>query len=142
MEAAKKDQEKYIPDKIQKSATMSKFHQYFYGCEFTLTDNKPLQAILNPEKSLPMITALRLTCYALFLRQYNNYNIQHRPGNCHQNVDYFSRASIPTSKQEEIDETYLVVHESMINQATISQVMTIKIIAEETTKDKNLSQLR
>lgn len=34
---------------LEKEAMAMKFHQYLFGREFTLiTDNKPLQAILNP----------------------------------------------------------------------------------------------
>ena len=45
-----------------------KFHTYLYGRHLVLvTDHKPLNAIFNPEKDLPAMTAARLQQYALFL---------------------------------------------------------------------------
>lgn len=40
---------------------MKKFHQYLYGCKFTLvTDHKPLTAILGAKKGIPSLAAARL----------------------------------------------------------------------------------
>ncbi|KAF2894670.1 hypothetical protein ILUMI_11504 [Ignelater luminosus] len=131
---------------IDKEATaiywsVKKFFQYLYGTEFILvTDNKPLQSIFNPEKQLPSITALRLTRYALFLRQFQ-YKIQHRSGKQHQNVDYFSRAPVLKSNSREVDETY-VIHEVLINQISTSSTITAERIRLETTKDPELVKLK
>ncbi|KAF2891987.1 hypothetical protein ILUMI_14186, partial [Ignelater luminosus] len=125
---------------IDKEATaiywsVKKFFQYLYGTEFTfVTSSKPLQSIFNPEKQLPSITALRLTRYALFLRQFQ-YKIQH------QNVDYFSRAPVLKSNSREIDEIY-VIHEVLINQISTSSTITAERIRLETTKDPELVKLK
>ena len=47
---------------------VKKFHVYLFGQSFTLyTDHQPLTYIFHPHKSIPVVTAARLQCYALFL---------------------------------------------------------------------------
>lgn len=119
---------------------ITKCHQYLYERKFDLiTDNKPLQAIFNPSKTLPSITALRLTRYVLFLRRYN-YNIIHRPSKQHIHVDHFSRTPIdkPTSWNiYSIDK----IHEYTINQITIRPSITSTTLKHETQQYPECSKL-
>jgi transposase InsO family protein len=120
-----------------------KLFQYIYGRSFTLvTNNLPLRTIFNPEKNLPSITTLRLTRYALWLRQFD-YIIQHRAGKLHQHVDYFSRAPLQTTDVAYQDEEYGVGVET-INLLTSDHTVpiTMKTPKEETLKDKQLSELK
>lgn len=120
-----------------------KFYQYLYGRHFTLiTDNRPLQSIFNPNKALPEISALRLTRYALFLRQFD-YTIQHRAGRLHQTADYLSRAPLQLRNPEAIDETY-EVNEVMISYLGTDpkRAITTRELRAETAKDSELAKLR
>lgn len=120
-----------------------KFYQYLFGRSFTLiTDNRPLQSIFNPNKALPEISALRLTRYALFLRQFD-YTIQHRPGQEHLAADYLSRAPLPLLNPEAVDETYSV-HELIVSYLSShpTKAVTVKELRAATTTDPVLAKLR
>lgn len=118
-----------------------KLYQYLYGRQFKLvTDNKPLESIFNPQKTLPAITALRLTRYALFLRQFD-YSIEHHSAAQHTHVDYLSRAPATHTKQDIVDETY-ELEKNTINQICTSKAITADIIKKETDKDPTLSKFR
>ena len=57
---------------------VKKFHVYLFGRSFTLyTDHQPLTSIFHPHKSIPVDTAARLQCYALFLSGYD-YKIEYK----------------------------------------------------------------
>ena len=44
------------------------FHNYLYGCSFTLyTDHKPLQGLLNESKAIPTQASARIQRWALTL---------------------------------------------------------------------------
>ncbi|KAI5721049.1 hypothetical protein M8J77_015290 [Diaphorina citri] len=123
--------------------SVKKFYQYLYGVKFTLiTDNRPLQSIFNPNKHLPSITALRLTRYALFLRQFD-YNIQYRAGSQNQVADYFSRAPLKLLHTNVVDESF-IIHESAVNLLSTAQptAITSEDIVRETTRDSELNKLR
>lgn len=79
-----------------------------YGREFTIiTDNKPVQQILNSSKELPAYAHSRMLRYTVYLSQFN-YKIQHRPGKQNEHADYFSRTPIEIYPLNVVDEcTYL-----------------------------------
>lgn len=93
--------------------------------------------IFNPEKGLPVITTLRLTRYALFLRQFS-YTIKFRPGNENQNVDYFSRTPVPT-KTTNKEETY-EIQQIIINKLNTPEI-NFERIQKETATDPELKIL-
>ena len=71
-----------------------KFHQYLYGCTFTLvTDHKPLTTILGSKKGILTLSAARMQRWALLLSAYN-YNIRFRPTQAHGNVNGLSRLPV------------------------------------------------
>ena len=122
-----------------------KFYQYLYGREFTfVTDNKPLQQILFPDKELPAYTATRMLRYALFLSQFN-YKIIHRRAKQHEHVDYFSRAPVDIYPLNFIDEsTYLQNQKiEVLNfvKSTEDQISR-EDLQNETKNDPELTKLR
>ena len=73
---------------------VKKFHEYLYGCKFTLvTDHKPLLANLGPKRNLPTLAAARLQRWAIFLLGYQ-YDLEFRPTGNHY-ADGFSRLPRP-----------------------------------------------
>ena len=70
---------------------VKKFHVFLFGRSFTLfTDHQPLTSIFHLRKRIPIATAARLQCYALFLAGYD-YTIEYRNTKVHSNADGLSR---------------------------------------------------
>ena len=70
---------------------VKKFHVYLFGQSFTLyTDHQPLTYIFHPHKSIPVVTAARLQCYALFLAGYD-HKIEYKNTKVRSNADGLSR---------------------------------------------------
>ena len=70
---------------------VKKFHVYLFGQSFTLyTDHQPLTYIFYPHKSIPVVTAARLQCYALFLAGYD-HKIEYKNTKVRSNADGLSR---------------------------------------------------
>ena len=62
-----------------------KFHQYLYGCVFTLfTDHKPLTSILGQKAGISTLAAARMQWWALILSayQYTQYSVSQFQGEC------------------------------------------------------------
>ena len=71
-----------------------KFHQYIYGCQFTLiTDHRPLTTIFGDKRGIPPVAAARLQRWAILLSAYHYYIII-KPTKSHANADCFSRLPI------------------------------------------------
>ena len=69
---------------------VKKFHQYLYGCTFTLvTDHKPLTTILGPKNGILPLAAARLQRWDLILAAYS-YAIEYHPTDHHGNADGLS----------------------------------------------------
>ena len=76
---------------------ITKFHQYLYGCHFTLvTDHKPLTTLLSPSRGVPPLVAARLQRRAWLLSAYS-YDIEFRRTSEHSNANGLSR--LPLSIQ-------------------------------------------
>lgn len=58
-----------------------------------MTDNKPVSQILNPQKSLPAYSAMRMQHYAVYLQGFN-FTIKYRKTENHANADGFSRLPV------------------------------------------------
>ena len=70
---------------------VKKFHVYLFGQSFTLyTDHQPLTYIFHPHKSIPVVTAAGLQCYALFLAGYD-HKIEYKNTKVRSNADGLSR---------------------------------------------------
>ena len=73
---------------------LRKFHQYMYARNFTtVTDHKPLLAILGPKKNIPALAAARMQRWALLLLAYN-YKLEYHPTQAHGNADGLSRLPV------------------------------------------------
>lgn len=119
--------------------SFQKLYHYLIGKQFKLiVDNKPLQAIFNPSKSLPATTGSRLLRYATFLNGFD-FDIECRQSDLHQNADYFSRAPLPCT-QATVDEDY------QLNEFTVNIVsnatVTFDVIVQETEQNPQLSELK
>ena len=112
-----------------------KFHQYVYGHKFTLiTDHQPLTMILDPHKSIPVMTAARLQRYAAFLGGYD-YVVQYRNTLRHGNADALSRLPLTVEEGEEDEASQLFVKLVEHLPVTYSQ------LREATQKDPTLSKV-
>lgn len=117
-----------------------KFYIYIYGRKFTLiTDNKPLFHIFGAKQKLPNITASRLIRYAMFLTGFD-YDIKHRQSKDHANADYLSRAPLPITNQDEIDEDYEVCNVVIAN--ITEEPVTFETIKNETENEDELKTLK
>ena len=86
---------------------VKKLYHYLFQREFTLiTDNKPLAAILRPDKHIPEYSALRLQRYAIFLSNLN-YKIETRSTKRHGNCDALSRLKLPSTDKETVDDHHI-----------------------------------
>ena len=75
---------------------VTKFHQYLFGREFTITtDHKPLTHLFHPKKSVPQMASARLERWALTVGAYS-YSLQYRPGKENANADALSRLPLPS----------------------------------------------
>lgn len=84
-----------------------KFYQYVYATNFTLvTDNKAITQIFSPTKGLPLLSALRMQHYAVFLESFT-YDIKYRPSEQHANADAFSRLPMP-STHTQLEEVHFI----------------------------------
>ena len=68
---SKKNYSQLEKEALSLTVGVKEFHQYLYGCTFTLiTDHKPLTAIFGPKKGIPTLAAARLQRWALLLSAY------------------------------------------------------------------------
>jgi len=66
---------------------VQKMSDYIYGRRFTIiTDNRPIAAILSPDKATPPMVAARLQRWSSFLSGYD-YAIEYRTTQKHGNAD-------------------------------------------------------
>lgn len=112
-----------------------KFYQYVYATQFTLvTDNKAIAQIFSPSKGLPLLSALRMQHYAVFLESFT-YDIKYRPSEQHANADAFSR--LPSAS------THAAVEE--VDFIELNAIETLPVSAEEigkaTAADSNVKTL-
>lgn len=116
---------------------IQKFYQYLYGNRFILiTDNKPLSRILSPEKGLPVLSALRMQHYAVFLASFD-YEIRFRTSKENANADGMSRLPIRDNGSKSwIEEVDLIE----LNQIETLPV-TVEDLAQYTRLDANVRTL-
>lgn len=115
---------------------LNKFHQYLYGRKFTMaTDNRPLVTIFGPKKGIPILSANRLQRWAWILSNYD-YDITYVSSKSN-SADSLSRLPLPELLMEpKSDYTYF-------NYVADNEDLPLnsKMIADETTKDPELSQV-
>lgn len=67
-----------------------------------LTDNKPVAQILDPQKGLPVYSAMRMQHYAVYLQGFN-LKIKYRKTENHGNADGFSRLPLKENVVNNVD---------------------------------------
>ena len=113
---------------------VKKFHQYLYGCKFTLeTDHQPLVTIFGPRTGVPTLAAARLQRWAIILSAYQ-YEIKYRNTNQHLNADALSRLPLK-SVSPSVGEEAEVFQLSYFDELPV----TAKQISEATSHDPILS---
>ena len=113
---------------------VKKFHQYLYGCKFTLaTDHQPLVTIFGPRTGLPTLAAARLQRWAIILSAYQ-YEIKYRNTNQQLNADALSRLPLKSMSPSLREETE-VIQISYFDELPV----TAKQVSEATSHDPILS---
>ncbi|UYV84443.1 K02A2.6-like [Cordylochernes scorpioides] len=87
---------------LEYNLVFKKLNNYVFGREFTLvTDNKPLQYILNTKREMSTNISARLQRWSLILSSYN-IRIEYKKTGDHGNADGLSR--LPLEEYEELEE--------------------------------------
>ena len=82
--------------------SIKRLHRYLFAKPFTLvTDHKPLQFILNPNKSIPEMGISRIVRWSIFLSSYV-HTMKYRPTKKHSNADMCSR--FPLDSNDDLEE--------------------------------------
>ena len=115
---------------------VKKFYLYLKGNRFTLiTDHKPLVAIFECKKGLPILSATRLLHYALILQAYQ-FDIVYRNTKEHGNADFLSR--LPLKSEDLVGKDDVAVFQ-------LTQIETLPVkardLARETQIDSELGPL-
>ncbi|XP_048508069.1 uncharacterized protein K02A2.6-like [Athalia rosae] len=109
---------------------VKRLYQYVYGRKFELiTDNRAIQQIFSPDKSLPVFSAMRMQHYAIFLRGFT-YTIRFKKSEHNANADCLSRLPVPGSV-ESVD---------ALSVYYINLVSTIPVTFEEIKKEIDSKQ--
>ncbi|XP_048513420.1 uncharacterized protein K02A2.6-like [Athalia rosae] len=109
---------------------VKRLYQYVYGRKFELiTDNRAIQQIFSPDKSLPVFSAMRMQHYAIFLRGFT-YTIRFKKSEHNANADCLSRLPVPGSV-ESVD---------ALSVFYINLVSTIPVTFEEIKKEIDSKQ--
>uniref|UniRef100_A0A5S6Q2K1 Reverse transcriptase domain-containing protein n=1 Tax=Trichuris muris TaxID=70415 RepID=A0A5S6Q2K1_TRIMR len=118
-------------------AGIKKFYNYVYGRPFEVkTDHKPLLGLLDNSVQTSTRMSPRMIRWSIALSAYD-YKIVYRPGKQIGNADALSRLPQPGNLTEVPPPLEVLLLESMTDPP-----ITAKQIAEETTKDPVLSQVR
>ena len=117
---------------------VKKFHQYLFGCHFTiLSDHKPLQHLFSETKGTPTMASARIQRWAMVLGAYD-YSIAYKPGGQHANADLLSHLPLPDSPTNVPipGETVLLMSALQSSPVTANQ------IRQWTTRDPLLAKVR
>ena len=115
---------------------VKKFHQYLYGCKFTLeTDHQPLVTIFGPKTGVPTLAAARLQRWAIILSAYQ-YEIWYLCSAKHANAEVLSRLPLE-SISPAIGEEAEIFQVSYFDELPV----TAKQINQATSRDPVLSRV-
>ena len=96
-----------------------KFHQYLYGCKFTIfTDHKPLLGLIGADKPLPSMAAARIQRWAVLLSGYN-YELKYRCGDANGNADCMSR--LPLDDDEPVSAEITILLNDLVRAPVTAQ---------------------
>ena len=117
---------------------VKRFHQYIFGRKFSIvSDHKPLQYLLNENRSIPAMASARLQRWALTLSAYQ-YTIEYRPGEKIANADGLSRLSLLEAPKEALMPAEVVFLLQTLQSSPISS----QTIKRWTDRDPVLSRVR
>lgn len=110
---------------------VKKFYLYLKGARFTLiTDHKPLVAIFNSKKGLPILSATRLLHYALVLQAYQ-FDIIYRNTKENGNADFLSRLPLRSEDLQVRDDVEVF---------QLSQIETLPVKAQDLAKETKIDE--
>ena len=117
---------------------VKRFHQYLYGCQFTiLSDHKPLQGLFRETSGIPAMASARIQRWALTRSAYD-YMIKFKAGLENANADLLSRLPLPETPARVPDPGETVLLMDVLE----SSVVIAAQIEDWTAKDPVLSQVR
>ena len=115
--------------------SVKKMSDFLMGRHFTLiTDNKPIAAILAPDKATPPMTAARLQRWSSFLSSYD-YKIECRGIKENANAEFCSRLPLPDTK----DKLTVSAIDAFYNEQFEALPVTADMIRRYTRTDSHLS---
>jgi len=115
---------------------VKKMSDYIYGRYFTLvTDNRPIAAILSPNKATPPMVAARLQRWSSFLSAYD-YNIEQRSTQKHANADFLSRFPLQT-----LEKVIVSAVDRFFEEQFEALPVTASMVRQHTRTDTELSQV-
>jgi len=118
---------------------VKKMSDYIYGRHFTLvTDNRPIAAILSPNKATPPMVAARLQRWSSFLSGYD-YTIEQRSTHKHANADFLSRFPLPIRQKPK--EVTVSAIDGFFEEQFEALPVTASMIRRHTRTDTELSQV-
>ena len=111
---------------------VTKFHEFLYGCKFTMvTNHKSLLTLLGPKSHISPLAAVKLQYWALILTAYN-YDIQFQPSFNHGNADGLSHLPVPSRESDNTSAATLF---------NVSQVNTVLVNANLLRKATSIDQV-
>ena len=116
---------------------VKRFHMFLYGREFSLvTDHQALTFIFGRHRSIPEMSASRITRWALFLMNYQ-FEVEYRSTKNHANADMLSRLPKPVKHAVVVDECT-----EIFSLAMDEALLDATLVARETQRDPVLSKVR
>lgn len=113
------------------------FHLYLYGCNFILiTDNKPVEMILNNPNSKPSV---RMERFAVKLAQYK-FKVKHEPGKYNE-ADYLSRQPVESPIYEFKDDSDYEIHINSLVDRCIPKALSRQELCKATVNDSMLQRV-
>ena len=100
------------------------FHQYLFGCSFTIkSDHKPLQHLLGEKKGISAMASTEVQHCALKPSAYN-YRVQYVPGKERANANVLSRLPVPVEPKEVpiLEELVMLMESLQISPVTVTQI--------------------
>ncbi|XP_015680545.1 uncharacterized protein K02A2.6-like, partial [Protobothrops mucrosquamatus] len=117
-------------------AGVKKFHDYLYGCPFTVfTDHKPLLGLFTMDKQTPQILSPRMLRWSIFLSAYN-YSLIHKPGREMGHADSLSRLPLPYLEPDPVPAARILAIQDLLESP-----LNARDVAAETALDKKLSRV-
>ena len=118
---------------------VKKMSDYIYGRHFTLvTDNRPIAAILSPNKATPPMVAARLQRWASFLSGYD-YTIEQCSTQKHANADFLSH--FPLSSRPKSEKVPVSAIDGFFEEQFEALPVTASMVRQHTRTDTELSQV-